>query len=178
MFALALVASCVLTAGLPIPPEALVAPEQSFRAVTGFRVRVDVHAQGRFAAKLGEHLQQQIERTLIHEGIQVVAEESSRPMLDGLGFLVLDLHVLEAEDGAAVAWSLHGSQFVHLPTGVWAFASTWEVGDLLHTPREATTARLRDSVQPAVDEFCRAYLASRAAPPIGSSEPSPSGAAL
>jgi hypothetical protein len=178
MFALALVASCVLTAGLPIPPQALVPPEQSFRAVTGFRVRVDVHAQGRFAARLGEGLQQQIERTLRHEGIQVVPAESARPVLDGLGLLVLDLHVLEAEDGAAVAWSLHGSQFVHLPTGAFVFASTWEVGDLLHAPREAAMARLRDSVQPAVDEFCRAYLASRAAPPAEPPEPSPSGAPL
>ncbi|HEX8910055.1 MAG TPA: hypothetical protein VF805_12705, partial [Anaeromyxobacteraceae bacterium] len=65
----------------------------------------------------------------------------------------------------ALTWSLHASQIVHLRTGAWAFASTWEVGDLLYAPAAAMADRLRDSLQPALDEFCELYLASRAAPP-------------
>jgi len=83
----------------------------------------------------------------------------------GIGMLVLDLHVLEASDGTAVAWSLNASQIVHLRTGAFAFASTWEVGDLFYTPTSATAGRLRASLQPALDELCDLYLASRATPP-------------
>jgi hypothetical protein len=191
MPALALLAASVLAAGLPIPPEAWTPPERSFGALMGFRVRVDVHAPGRFAARLGERVQQQIERSLRHEGIQVVsAPTGPTPTIDRTGVLILDLHVVDVvdvADGVALAWALHASQFVHLPTGTWAFASTWEVGDLVRAPRESATARLRDGIQAALDDFCRAYLTARphdapepeprqdSAEPT---EPSPDGAAL
>jgi len=179
MLGLALLASWVLTAGLPIPPQAWAEPQQSLRALTGFRVRVDVHAEGQFAARLGQRAQQQIERTLGLKGIQVVGTPSaSAPTLDGIGVLILDVHVLDATDGTALAWSLHASQLVHLPTGAWAFASTWEVGDLLYTRTDATVTRLRDSLQPALDEFCQMYLASRPAPPSAAPEATPDGTAL
>lgn len=179
MLGLALLASWLLTAGLPIPPQAWVEPEQSFRALSAFRVRVDVHGGGQFAAMLGQRAQLQIERSLGLRGIQVVeAPIGQAPTLDGIGMLVLDVHVLDAPNGTALAWSLHASQLVHLPTGKWAFASTWEVGDLLYTPTDATVTQLRASLQPALDEFCQLYLGSRPAPPSAVPEAEPRGTAL
>ena len=180
MLGLALLASWVLTAGLPIPPQAWAEPEQSFRALTGFRVRVDVHADGQFAARLGQSAQQQIERSLGLKGIQVVEEapNAPAPTVDGIGMLILDVHVLDAANGTALAWSLHASQLVHLRTGKWAFASTWEVGDLLFTPTDATVTQLRASLQPALEEFCQLYLGSRPAPQPPAPDAAPSGTDL
>jgi hypothetical protein len=166
MIGAALLASWVLTAGLPIPPQAWVKPGESFRGLTGFRVRVDVHSEGQVAAALGQRVQQQIQHVLIARGIQVVeAPSGPAPTLDGTGALILDVHARDAAGATALAWSLHASQIVHLRTGAWAFASTWEVGDLLYAPAAVMAARLRDSLQPALDEFCELYLASRAVPP-------------
>ncbi len=164
MIGAALLASWVLTAGLPIPPQAWVKPGESFRGLTGFRVRVDVHSE--VAAALGPRVQQQIQHVLIAKGIQVVeAPSGPSPTLDDTGALILDVHARDAAGATALTWSLHASQIVHLRTGAWAFASTWEVGDLLYAPAAAMADRLRDSLQPALDEFCELYLASRAAPP-------------
>jgi hypothetical protein len=166
MLALSLLASAVLIAGDPIPPHAWVEPQQSFRTIAGFRIRVDVHAEGQFAAMLGKRAHVQIERSLRLKGIHVAETPSEQaPALDGIGMLVLDVHVLEASDGTAVAWSLNASQIVHLITGEFASASTWEVGDLLYTPTGATAGRLHASLQPALDELCDLYLTSRATPP-------------
>jgi hypothetical protein len=179
MIALALLATTVFAAAVPIPPEAWAEPQQSLRTISGFRIRVDVHAKGQFAAMLGERVHQQIDRSLRLKNIQVVdAPEGARPTLDGTGVLVVDVHVLDASDGTAVAWSLHASQVVHLRTGAFAFASTWEVGDLFYAPTAATVGVLRGSLQPAIEELCALYLASRASPPPPPTEPAPSAADL
>lgn len=162
---LALILASTLVAAAPIPPQAWVEPQQSFRTVSGFRVRVDVHADGQLAARLGEPAHQQIERALQLKRIRVVdAPGGAGPELDGTGVIVLDLHVLEVAEETALAWSLHSSQIVHLRDGGFAFASTWEVGDLLHAPTAMTATALRASLQPALEELCALYLAAHAAP--------------
>ena len=174
MLGLALLTSAVLSAGAPIPREAWVEPQQSLRTIAGFRVQVDVHSEGQLGARLAGRVRDRIERSLRREGIPVVdAPSGPTPVLDGIGALVLDVHVLEGTDGMVLAWSLHASQIVHLRTGAFAFASTWEVGDLLYTSAGAMAERLRDSLQPALDELCQAYLASHAAPPSLSPSPTP-----
>lgn len=154
----ALLAAAALAAGLSIPPEAWAEPEQSLATVRGFRVRVDVHGGGDLASILGQRLRQQIVRALQIKNVPVAeAPEDAPPALDGVGVIVLDVHLSDAGEETAVAWSLHASQVVHLRDGAFAFASTWEVGDLLRAPTAATAVALRASLQPALEELCELY---------------------
>ena len=56
---------------------------------------------------LGKRVHHQIERSLRLKGIQVAETPCElSPALYDIGMLVLDVHVLEASDATAVAWSL------------------------------------------------------------------------
>ena len=107
-----------------------------------------------------------------------MAGPSSDPRPDGTGEIIIEVHLLDADTGTAVAWNLHATQPVRLGDGQWTFGSTWEVGDLIYPPTFATAIALRDSLQPAVNEFCDVYLAARALRQKAREQnPSPAGAA-
>ncbi|HTP51063.1 MAG TPA: hypothetical protein VMK42_10220 [Anaeromyxobacteraceae bacterium] len=139
----------------------------SFGGLVAFRIRVDVHVRSKqFGQALRDRVEKQIERTLTQKGIAVAPPSNEPPpRLDQTGDIIVDVHVRDTEGGTAVAWDLHASQPVRLANGPWTFGSTWEVGDLIYPPTSATVVALRDSLQPALEEFCKLYLAARDAAP-------------
>ena len=173
MLGVALLASIAATAGSIGSPTWL-DPQRSFGHLTAFHVRVDLHGSEPEGAVLSaEAVEKQIATTLRSSGIEVVDERPDQAAaLHGMGVLVVDVHVLARTSSTVVAWSLHASQIARVLSGAWAFASTWEVGDLVEAPPGTAQDRLRASLQPALDEFCSAYLASRPAP-RGGERPAP-----
>lgn len=168
----------------PRHPGEWVRQESSFGWLGAFRIRADVHTRSRqLQATLAENIRSQVERTLKRNHIEI-AEASSAPppRLDGTGDIVVDVHLVDTEKGTAVSWNLHASQPVRLGNGSWTFGSTWEVGDLLYPPTYATVVALRDSLQPALEEFCKRWLEARATPSKPKDEkggePAPSGTDL
>jgi hypothetical protein len=155
-----------LAAGHPIPQESWVEQDQSFGEVDAFRVRADLHTADRSAAAtLKADIEKQVEAALRGCGIKVTdAPRPATPHVDGIAELILDVHLVNAQGSTSVAWSLHVSQMVRLATGPWAFAATWIVGDLIHGPTTTVGQRLRDNLQPALDEFCAAHRAAREPP--------------
>lgn len=161
-----------LVAGAPPFHGRLVEQHESLGGLSAFTVRADVHVDGPGHPQvegLGEAVEAQMASALRRRGIAIVAAAGRPgPSTATIGHLMIDIHVSEAGGGTALAWTLHGSQVVLLGTGDLAVASTWEVGDLLFGSSDATATRMRDSLEPALDDFCKAVLSSR--PP----EPKPS----
>ena len=92
--------------------------------------------------------------------------------------LILDVHVLDERTGPP--WrgrSMPPSRSISRPASGRS-PRTWEVGDLLYTPTDATVTQLRASLQPALDEFCQLYRGSRPAPPPAAPEACSDGTAL
>jgi hypothetical protein len=174
MLASAALALVTLAAGHPIPQESWVEQDQSFGEVDAFRVRADLHtADKAAAATLKADIEKQVEAALRGCGIKVTdAPRPATPHVDGIAELILDVHLVKAQESTAVAWSLHVSQMVRLATGPWAFAATWIVGDLIQGPTSTVGQRLHDNLQPALDEFCAAHSAARAPRPHGNRGPS------
>lgn len=173
MLGLALLASLAWTSGSAGTSGSWVEPQGSLGHLAAFHVRVDLHGSDPDRAALSaEAVKEQMVTTLRSRGVEVVESVPDAPAaLHGTGVLVLDVHVLAGEGGTAVAWSLHGSQIARVLSGGWVFASTWEVGDLVHAPAGTAPERLRRSLQPALDEFCQVYLASRPPPVHAPHEP-------
>lgn len=161
----------------PRHPGEWVRQENSFGWLAGFRIRVDVHTRSeRLAANLSDSIRLQIERTLKRNHIELAEpSDAPPPRLDGTGDIIVDVHLVDTEKGTAVSWSLHASQPVRLGNGAWTFGSTWEVGDLLFPPTFATVVALRDSLQPALEEFCKRWLEARPAPDGAKGEESEKG---
>jgi hypothetical protein len=151
-----------LAAGHPIPQQRWVDQERSFGHVDAFRVRADLHTKDRAAAAtLKAQVERQMEAALRRRAIAVTgAPRPSAPHVDGTADLIVDVHLVSSKGGTAVSWSFHVSQPVRLATGRWSYGSTWEVGDLLVGPPRTVGERLRASLEPALDEFCAAFLAS------------------
>lgn len=175
MLGLALLLSASV-AGAPPFHGRLVEQGDSLGGLIGFAVQADVHVDGPgrpSVSGLAEAVEAQMATALRARGIPVVdGPARPGPATATLGYLMIDIHVAEAGGGTAIAWTLHGSQVALLGTGNLALATTWEAGDLLVGAPGATAALVRDSLQPALDEFCRAVLSKRPVDP-GPAVPDP-----
>jgi hypothetical protein len=134
--------------------------QRSFGDLGSFRIAVELHAKAAERAGISEEaIRQQMESTLRARHIEVALAVPEDP--HGLGFLFIDVHVKAVGSGTSVAWTLQASQMVRLHSGATALGSTWAMADLVHGPSEMAADLLRTTLQPALDEFCDDYLASR-----------------
>jgi hypothetical protein len=160
MLCLALVAALAISAEAPAAAPRWAEPPETVGHLAAFVVRVQLHAKLEELAGITQNaIQSQIDDTLRTRRIAIATGTPESP--HDVGYVILDVHVIAAGPGTSVAWSLHASQLVQLHSGAAAFASTWEVGDLLHGPAEQIASQLRKSLQPALEELCDAYDASR-----------------
>lgn len=172
MLGVALLASIVLASPSPALPGPWAGPQESLGHVAGFRVRVDLHGTSADRDVLSaDAIQRLMISTLRSRGIAVVDPAPGGPVSVHGGALILDVHVLVTDGGTALAWTLQASQNAQILSGAWAFASTWAVGDLVLVPSGTAPDGLRRSLQPALEDFCEAYLSSR--PPPASAAPDP-----
>lgn len=175
MLGLALLASILLAGPPPALPGPWAGPEESLGHLAGFRVRVDLHGKSADRDVLpGDAIQRVMVSTLRSSGIAVVEPAPGAPVSVHGGALILDVHVLATDRGTALAWTLQASQNAQVLSGAWTFAATWAVGDLLFVPSGDAVDGLRRSLQPALDDFCKAYLSSRPPAPSAGDPPPPS----